>query len=299
MGPVYADKVSYNGIRLADLADEKVFAEKLRIQLAVKNPILKTFGIQPLEAEAIIAEKTEQYAKIHDQVREYFGMLQEAIAQDKEIVLEGAQAALLDNTWGTYPYCTASTTLAGGVSAGLGVAPALCQRVIGVAKAYTTRVGKGPIPTELFDRDGKTLLEQGHEYGTVTGRPRRCGWFDADLVHFTAQLNGFTELALTKLDVLDTFPRIKICVGYRAPNQGTEQELAHYWQGDAHWLEKCQPVYEELPGWMQPTTDIRYFHELPAAAQAYVRRVEQLVGVPVRILSVGPERDQIILVPPA
>jgi adenylosuccinate synthase len=299
MGPVYADKVSYNGIRLVDLADEKIFAEKLRIQLAVKNPILETFGIQPLEAAAIIAEKMDQYAKIQPMVREYFGMLQEAISQDKEIVLEGAQAALLDNTWGTYPYCTASTTLAGGASAGLGIAPALCHRVIGVAKAYTTRVGMGPLPTELLDEDGKTLLEQGQEYGTVTGRPRRCGWFDADLVRFTGQLNGFTELALTKLDVLDRLPVIKICVGYRTPNQDPEQELAHYWQGDAHWLESCQPVYQELPGWMQPTTDIRYFQELPAEAQAYVRKIEQLVDVPVRILSVGPERDQVILVPPA
>lgn len=299
MGPVYADKVSYNGIRLADLADEKIFAEKLRIQLAVKNPILQAFGIEPLEAAAIIAEKMDQYAKIRPMVREYFGMLQEAIAQDKEIVLEGAQAALLDNTWGTYPYCTASTTLAGGVNAGLGIAPALCQRVIGVAKAYTTRVGMGPIPTELFDEDGKTLLEQGYEYGTVTGRPRRCGWFDADLVRFTSQLNGFTELALTKLDVLDSLPVIKVCVGYRTPDQDPQQEMVHYWQGDAHWLEKCQPVYQELPGWMQPTTEIRYFQNLPAQAQAYVRKIEQLVGVPVRILSVGPERDQIILVPPA
>jgi adenylosuccinate synthase len=232
-------------------------------------------------------------------VREYFGMLQEAITQDKEIVLEGAQAALLDNTWGTYPYCTASTTLAGGANAGLGIAPALYRRVIGIAKAYTTRVGMGPLPTELFDEDGKTLLEQGHEYGTVTGRPRRCGWFDAELVRFTGQLNGFTELALTKLDVLDSLPVIKICVGYRTPDQGPEQELAHYWQGDAHWLESCQPVYQEMTGWLQPTTGIRYFQELPLEAQAYVRKIEQLVGVPVRILSVGPERDQIILVPPA
>ena len=299
MGPVYADKVSYNGIRLADLADEKVFAEKLRIQLAIKNPILEAFDIQPLDAEVIFTEKMGQYARIQAQVRESFGILQEAIAKDKEIVLEGAQAALLDNTWGTYPYCTASTTLAGGVSAGLGIAPALCRRVIGVAKAYTTRVGMGPIPTELFDSDGKVLLEQGHEYGTVTGRPRRCGWFDADLVRFAAQLNGFTELALTKLDVLDSLPRIKVCFGYRAPDQAEGQELAHYWQGDAHWLERCQPVYDELPGWQQPTTDVHYFHELPAAAQGYVRKVEALVGVPVRILSVGPERDQVILVPPA
>jgi adenylosuccinate synthase len=157
----------------------------------------------------------------------------------------------------------------------------------------------GPLPTELLDEDGKTLLEQGQEYGTVTGRPRRCGWFDADLVRFTGQLNGFTELALTKLDVLDRLPVIKICVGYRTPNQDPEQELAHYWQGDAHWLKSCQPVYQEMPGWMQPTTDIRYFQELPAEAQAYVRKIEQLVDVPVRILSVGPERDQVILVPPA
>ena len=302
MGPVYADKVSYNGIRLADLADEAVFSEKLRIQLAVKNPLFEAFGLQPLSFEEVLKEKLEQYARISDLVREPFGMLQEALASGNNIVLEGAQAALLDTDWGTYPFSTASTTLAGGAAAGLGIAPRWFTRVIGIAKAYTTRVGKGPMPTELFDQAGQTLLEEGHEFGTVTGRPRRCGWFDADLVRFTSQLNGCTEIALTKLDVLDKLPNLQICTGYRIPDSQDHlqsEELLHYWEGDANWLEKCVPQYIEMPGWQQPTNSIRDFAQLPRQAQAYVRKVEELVGVPVTMVSTGPEREAIIKIPAA
>jgi len=215
MGPVYADKASYNGIQLSDLADESQFAEKLHVQLALKNPFFAAFDLPPMDFETIYREKLEQFAKVRDAVREPYGLIQEALTKDASIVLEGAQGALLDNNWGTYPFCTASITLAGGATAGLGVAPRWIGRVIGVTKAYTTRVGSGPMPTELKDEFGETLQKEGQEYGTVTGRARRCGWFDADLVRFTAQLNGATELALTKLDVLDTLPTIKICVGYQ------------------------------------------------------------------------------------
>jgi adenylosuccinate synthase len=199
---------------------------------------------------------------------------------------------LLDNIWGTYPFCTASITLAGGASAGLGIAPHWITRVIGVTKAYTTRVGAGPMPTELFDQAGETLQSEGQEFGTVTGRARRCGWFDAELVRFTTQLNGATALALTKLDVLDTLPILKICVGYKlAPG---DEQLRRYWEVDAHWLENCQPVYIEMEGWLKPTKSVRKFEDLPSQAKAYVHKVEQLVGVPVSFISVGPEREATI-----
>lgn len=291
MGPVFADKVSYNGIRLFDLLDEQIFAERLRIQLAVKNPLLQAFGIQPLDFDTVYREKLAQLSQVREYIFEPFGYLQEALQRDAEILLEGAQAALLDNTWGTYPFSTASTTLAGGASAGLGIAPQWIQRIIGVVKAYTTRVGAGPMPTELLDADGETLQNRGHELGTVTGRPRRCGWFDAELVRFTSQVHGCTEIALTKLDVLDTLPKIKICVGY---TNGSSSAIHHYWEGDANWLSRVRPVYIEVDGWQQPTKDIRRFEQLPPKAQAYVKKVEELVGVPVSMISVGPERDATI-----
>lgn len=293
MGPVYADKVSYNGIRLVDLADRQVFKEKLEVQLRVKNALFNAFGMEPLVLEDVLDEKLQQYAQVSGMVRESFGLLQKALKDGVSIVLEGAQGALLDNTWGTYPFCTASTTISGGVTAGLGIAPKWINRVIGVAKAYTTRVGRGPMPTELNDETGVILQREGQEYGTVTGRPRRCGWFDADLVAFTSRLNGCTELALTKLDVLDTLPKIKICVGYHPI--GEKAPLSHYWEGDARWLEGFEPEYIVLDGWMQSTRQVRDFSQLPTQAQAYVKRVEELVETPITIISVGPERGATIL----
>jgi adenylosuccinate synthase len=293
MGPVYADKVSYNGIRLVDLQDKEVFRDKLQIQLQVKNALFKAFNLEPLDLQTVLEEKLEQYSKVHGVVRESFGLVQSGLRNDANIILEGAQGSLLDNTWGTYPFCTASTTISGGAAAGLGIAPRFISRVIGVAKAYTTRVGRGPMPTELNDAIGQTLQNEGKEFGTVTGRPRRCGWFDADLVAFTARLNGFTEIALTKLDVLDTLPRIKIGVGYHRTGQAGN--LAHYWEGDARWLEGYEPEYIELDGWMQSTKDVRQFNRLPTQAQAYVQRIEELVETLVSIVSVGPERNATIM----
>jgi adenylosuccinate synthase len=292
MGPVFADKVSYNGIRFFDLADDAIFAGKLRLQLSIKNPIFEAFGLPPLDYDQVHQEILWLYAQVQDCVREPFGVVQETLAQGGKILLEGAQGALLDNNWGTYPYCTASITLSGGASAGLGIAPRWIEQVVGVAKAYTTRVGAGPMPTELSDAVGETIQKAGQEYGTVTGRPRRCGWFDAELVRFTSQLNGVTGLALTKLDVLDGLETIKICVGYRRAHTG--DRLWHYWEVDAHHLEECQPVYIEMTGWLKPTTGLRDFAALPSQAQAYVRKIEELVGAPVRFVSVGPEREATI-----
>ncbi len=291
MGPVYADKVSYNAIRLADFANPELLTEKLRIQLGVKNRLFASFGMDQLVLEAVVKEKLAQYERLRSAVREPFGMLQETLRRGGEILLEGAQGTLLDNDWGTYPFCTASTTIASGAGGGLGIAPRWISRVIGVTKAYTTRVGAGPMPTELFDEMGEAIRKAGAEFGTVTGRPRRCGWFDAEIVRFTAQLNGFTEIALTKLDVLDSLPRIRICTGYRHP---ASEGLHHYWEGDAYWLGQVQPEYIEIEGWQQPTKGLRQFSQLPKAAQAYVRKLEELVGVPVSYVSVGPEREEII-----
>jgi adenylosuccinate synthase len=293
IGPVHADKVSYNGIRLVDLGDEEVFAEKLRVQLEVKNTLFKAYAIEALDFNAVFQEKIVQYQKVHAMVREPFGLLQEALEKEAVIVLEGAQGALLDNNWGTYPFCTASATIAGGAAEGLGIAPRWLTRVIGVAKAYTSRVGQGPMPTELHDETGETIRQEGQEFGTVTGRPRRCGWFDAELVRFSAQLNGLTDLALTKLDVLDTLPRLKICIGYRRKGQA-EDRLYHYWEGDALWLQDCEPEYIEMDGWMTPIQTVREFDQLPVQAQAYVRKIEELIGVPISLISVAPEREAII-----
>jgi adenylosuccinate synthase len=294
IGPVYADKVSYNGIRLVDLANEQVFREKLQTQLIVKNALFEAFEIEPLDFNIVLQEKLEQYAQLQAMVREPFGFIQTSLQNNASIVLEGAQGALLDNTWGTYPYCTASTTISGGATAGLGIAPRWIERVVGVAKAYTTRVGHGPMPSELNDENGQTLRNEGQEFGTVTGRPRRCGWFDADLVAFTSKLNGCTEIALTKLDVLDKLPRIKIGIAYHPA--GKKGDQAHYWEGDARWLAGYEPEYIEMDGWRQPTKNARQFAELPKQAQAYVHKIEQLVETPVKLISVGPERDATITV---
>lgn len=293
MGPVYADKVSYNGIRLVDMQDKEVFREKLQIQLQVKNALFKAFNMEPLDLPTVLDEKLRQYDQVQGLVRESFGLVQSGLRKDANIILEGAQGSLLDNTWGTYPFCTASTTISGGAAAGLGIAPRFINRVIGVAKAYTTRVGRGPMPTELNDAIGQTLQNEGKEFGTVTGRPRRCGWFDADLVAFTARLNGFTEIALTKLDVLDTLPKVKIGVGYHTA--GMTGDLTHYWEGDARWLEGYEPVYIEMDGWMHSTKEVRQFDRLPTQAQAYVHRIEELVETQVSMVSVGPERNATIM----
>ncbi len=291
MGPVYADKVSYNGIRLFDLADRKSLVEKISVQLAVKNSLFTSFGMETLDPGKVTDEILEIYAAVRPVVREPFGMLQEMLANGEHLLLEGAQGALLDNVWGTYPFCTASETLAGGASAGLGIASRWISRVVGVTKAYTSRVGAGPMPTELLEETGETLRREGQEYGTVTGRPRRCGWLDAEALRFSCQLNGVTELALTKLDVLDTLPVTKIGMSYHTP---TSPAPVHYWEGDADWLESCKPAYEELPGWQQSTRPVRQFKDLPPQAQAYVRRVEELAGVPACMVSIGPGRDETI-----
>jgi adenylosuccinate synthase len=289
IGPSYADKAGYNGIRLSDMARRSLFMEKLGLQVSIKNRLINALGGQTMSAEQIANEFLEYYAYIQPYVRETFGLVQDAVRDGKNILLEGAQAALLDPDWGTYPFVTASTTLVSAATAGAGVPPRAIDRVIGVAKAYTTRVGNGPFPTELHDAMGEQIRKNGAEYGTTTGRPRRCGWFDADAVRFAAAVSGFTELALTKLDVFDDFAEIKLATGYEWGGRP-----AHYYEGDAIFLEECTPVYETWAGWQQNIGSAESFNALPENARRYIERLEAVVGIPLTYIGVGPRREETI-----
>lgn len=289
IGPAYADKAGYNGLRLADMARRELFLEKLNLQVSLKNRLITALGGEPLDAAKMADEYFGYYNAIQPYVQETFGMTQTALKDGKKLLLEGAQAVLLDTDWGAYPFVTASTTLVSAATAGAGIPFNAIGEVIGVCKAYTTRVGNGPMPTELTEATGERLRQAGAEYGATTGRPRRCGWFDAELVRFTAALNGFTSLALTKLDVFDQFEQIQLANGYQ-----WEGRPAHYYDGDAEFLGECRPTYETLPGWQQPIGKARHWEELPEAARQYVQRLEQEVGVPVRYIGVGPDRHETI-----
>lgn len=289
IGPVYADKVSYNGIRLGDLLDKKQFATRLSIQLSVKNKIIKALGEKPLKQSDIEKAYSKLFRKIKPFIREPYPYLQKAITSKKPILFEGAHGVFLDNDWGTYPFVTASTVLSGGVNDGAGFPAQKLDTVIGVVKAYTTRVGAGPFPTELSDHDGELLRKEGNEFGTTTGRPRRCGWFDAELIRFAAQINGYTGIAITKLDVLDSFDTIKICTGYTYKG-----EKVNYFDGDAAFLGKVKPVYKTFKGWKSSTKGITSFEKLPKLAQAYIQTLEKSIGTPVTLISTGPEREAII-----
>jgi len=290
IGPVFADKVSYQGIRLFDLLEKKQFAKKLELQLRIKNPLIKTLGGSPLKQDDIEQTVLKAFAKIKPFISEPYPVLAKAAKTNKQILFEGAQAVFLDNDWGTYPYITASTILTGGINAGTGLPVQGITEVIGVVKAYTTRVGAGPFPTELFDKDGNKLRDAGAEFGTTTGRPRRCGWFDAELIKFASELNSFTSIAITKLDVLDTFKQIKICTGYTYKGKPVR-----YYDGDAEFLSNVKPVYKILPGWQESTKGITKFEKLPPAAQKYIKEIEKLVGVKASLIATGPKREEIIV----
>lgn len=291
IGPVYADKASYNGIRLADLLNKKVFSEKLSTQLLVKNKILAALGEKPLSKEAIEKQYLGYLRKIKPFIAETFTILQQAKEAKKNILFEGAQGIFLDNDWGTYPFVTASSIVSGGITAAAGLPPQSVGEVIGVTKAYTTRVGAGPFPTELFDKDGDKLTELGHEYGATTGRRRRCGWFDAELLRFGAKLNGITGLAMTKLDILDNFETVKICTHYTLNGK-----KVGYVDGDATFLAKVKPVYKVMKGWMKPITGMRRYEDLPIQAKAYLKELEKQIGVKIRYISTGANREEMITV---
>lgn len=290
IGPAHADKVSYNGIRLFDLIEEKQFSEKLGIQVSIKNKIIQTFSGDTLDQSQIEQAFFLLREKILPFVKEPYPLLIDAMRNKKNILFEGAHGVFLDNDWGTYPFVTASTILAGGINSSSGMPAQEIKEVVGVVKAYTTRVGAGPFPTELFDEDGELLRKDGGEFGTTTGRPRRCGWFDAELVRFAAQINGFTKIALTKLDVLDNFSEIKICIGYEM-----DGKKVNYYDGDAVFLTKVKPVYKTLKGWKGSTRGVTKFDKLPIEAKEYVREIEKQVGASVAYISTGPERKEIIV----
>lgn len=289
IGPCYADKVSYNGIRIADLMDKKEFSKKLTTQLLVKNKLLKTFGIKPLSAKKIKKDYIKLFATIKPFVLETFPLIQRALEKNKNLILEGAHGSILDTDWGPYPFVTASTIVSGGATAGAGISPKNIDKIIGVVKAYQTRVGGGPMPTEQLNGVGEKLQKEGNEFGTTTGRKRRCGWLDMELLKFTTQVNGFTELALTKLDILDNFDTIKICTHY-----SLDGKRVSYTDGDANFLAKVKPVYKTLPGWKKTTKGLRKFSQLPPNAKKYIKTIENLVGVKTKFISIGEERNAII-----
>ncbi len=289
IGPTYSDKVSYNGIRIADLMNKKLFSEKLKIQLLVKNKILKAFGEKQLNQKNIEAAFSDFREKIKYFVSEPATMINKAIKNKKNILLEGAQGTLLDNDWGTYPFVTGSTVLAGGINAGAGIPTDKIDHIIGIAKAYATRVGEGPFPTELSSKIGEQLRQTGGEFGTTTGRPRRCGWLDIELLKFASYINGFTKLAITKLDVLDGFKEIKICTHYTLNGK-----KVNYFDGDANFLVKVKPVYKTFKGWRKSTKGITKYNDLPFEAKQYLKAIEKLTDTPIKYISTGAEREEII-----
>jgi adenylosuccinate synthase len=294
IGPTYEDKMARVGIRFVDLLDEPVFEEKLSHNLQEKNIYLGAI----LKEQALdYTQIFDSYCRFRDRLAPYVTntsrYLHDEIGRGRKVLFEGAQGTMLDVDHGTYPYVTSSNTIAGAVCAGAGIAPQQIHGVIGISKAYTTRVGSGPFPTELFGPEGEKLRRDGGEFGTVTGRPRRCGWFDAVVARTAVRLNGVTSLALTKIDVLSGLPTIRICTGYGYQGQHYDEMPA-----SVHVLDRLTPIYEDLPGWAEPLGEIRSLDALPTNARRYVERVEQLVNVPVKMISVGAGREETILIRP-
>jgi adenylosuccinate synthase len=294
IGPAYMDKAARVGIRVADLLDKDIFAEKLIRNLEEKNRLLERFyDMTGFDFDEVYQRYLACANRIRPYVTDTSVVLNDAIDQGRRVLFEGAQGVMLDIDQGTYPFVTSSNPVAGGVCIGSGVGPTKIHQVIGVAKAYTTRVGDGPFPTELHNEIGDRIREIGREYGTTTGRPRRVGWFDSVVVRHARRVSGITGLSLNSLDVLTGLDTVKICKAYRYKGQIIENYPANL-----EVLKDCEPVYEELPGWKEDITKVRSFHELPLAAQHYVERITQLTGIPLAIFSVGPDRDQTIQMRP-
>ena len=291
IGPVFADKVARLGIRVGDLLDKHTFRTRLSAALEFKNIILtKVYQISPLSLEEIYNQYWHYGQQLAPYIRETSSIIREAVTKGEPVLLEGAQGALLDPDFGTYPYVTSSSPLAGASSIGTGLSPREIKRVVGIFKVYNTRVGAGPMPTELKDNVGDLIRRRAHEYGATTGRPRRCGWFDAVAGRFSVQINGLSDIALTHLDVYDGFKSIKICTAYKL-----HDEVLTSFPSDIAVLEKCQPIYEELDGWQESISGIRDFKDLPTGACNYMSRLEDLLSCPISLVSVGPDRRQIIL----
>jgi adenylosuccinate synthase len=292
IGPAYMDKVGRSGIRAGDLLDKKNFKERLALILKEKNRLLtKLYDVKPLDLEEVYKKYCNYGDKLAPFLNETDVMIAEAIEQKKNVVLEGAQGSLLDIDFGTYPFVTSSSTIAGGACAGLGLSPLKLDGIIGVFKAYCTRVGGGPMPTELLDEVGEKIRQHAREWGATTGRPRRCGWFDAVVGRFSVRINGFTSIAITRLDILSILPSIKVCTSYKLDGKTIKNPPSSVAK-----LARCEPVYEELPGWGVDITGVRRLQDLPVNARNYVRRVEDLLNCPASIVSVGERREQTIMV---
>lgn len=291
IGPAYMDKTCRIGIRIMDLIDSEEFADKLRRNLAEKNNLLtKVYGVEPLDFDTIYTEYSGYAQRIRSFVVDSSLVIDESLKAGEKVLFEGAQGTLLDLDHGTYPYVTSSHPIAGGACIGAGVGPTRIDRVVGVIKAYTTRVGEGPFPTELLDETGELMRQNGHEFGTTTGRARRCGWFDAVIARYAVRVSGISDFALMKLDVLSGFDKIKICVGYRVNN-----EVIYEFPQSQKIFNACQPVYEEMEGWNEDITGVIRFEDLPKTAQDYVKRIELLTETQVTLIAVGPGREQTIV----
>jgi adenylosuccinate synthase len=287
IGPAYEDKVARRGIRVGDLADSASLADAVRHNVDARNKLIPE---STMDADQVLAELARAWKRMGPWVTDVSLFLARARQAGRSIMFEGAQGTLLDIDHGTYPYVTSSNATIGGVCTGLGIGPRAIDKVLGVAKAYTTRVGEGPLPTELTGEIGNRLRETGQEFGAVTGRPRRCGWYDAVAVRYAVRVNGLDGLALTKLDVLDGLPEIQVCTAYRC-HGSTLTELP----GDLAQLAACEAVYETLPGWTSPTKNVRRFDDLPREARAYIARLEEVTGVPAAIVSTGSAREDTII----
>ena len=289
IGPAYADKVARTGLRLVDLLSPERFSEKLRRKIRENNEIFKAFGAKPLSFAKINDEYQECGRKLRPFITDTVTLLNRAVRDGRNILFEGAQGTLLDIDFGTYPFVTSSNATAGGACIGTGVPPHRVDRVVGVMKAYTTRVGEGPFPTELLDDQGLLLRETGREFGATTGRPRRCGWFDAVATRYSVMVNGIDELAVTKLDVLDALPQIKVCVAYKVGSR-----IYDTIPNDINVLERCSPVYQEFDGWQMSTKQAQDFDQLPKRARVYLQKLAQLSGAKLSLVSVGARREETI-----
>jgi adenylosuccinate synthase len=291
IGPAYEDKVARAGVRVADLHDEDRARDIIARAADRANDRLAAAGAERLDPARVVASVMDRRPRLLPLVTDTGREITEALSRGQRVLLEGAQGAMLDVDHGTYPFVTSSTTTAAGAATGSGIGPTVIDQVLGVVKAYTTRVGSGPLPTEIDPPLGDHLRELGGEYGATTGRPRRCGWFDAVVVRYAAQVNGLTGLAITKLDVLDTFEEVQICTGYRVGDQDHE-----FFPYDLMLLDNATPIYEAMPGWQEPTGHARSYSDLPTRARAYLERIQELTGVGIAYVSVGTKREQIISV---
>ena len=290
IGPAFADKAARLGIRVGELLDKDAFRERLEFVLEYKNRLLtKVYEAEPLSFDEVFEQYVEYADLLGPHIKETTVMLEEAVSKDRVVLLEGAQGTLLDPDFGTYPFCSSSSPLAANGCLGSGIGPTEVDRVLGVYKAYCTRVGAGPLPTELHDKTGDFIRVRAGEFGTTTGRPRRIGWFDAVAARFTRRVNGLTGTAITRLDILDVMPRINVCVAYWLDGK----QIDHF-PADAAALERCEPVYEELEGWLADTSNVKEYEELPLKARKYLDRMEELLLCPVNLVCAGPAREQTI-----